>query len=152
MAIDLEVNGVSRRYDGPPERPLLWYLREDLGLTGTKFGCGVALCGACLVLVGDAAVPACRTTMGGLHGTAVTTIEGLAARDDPVIAAWRDAQVPQCGYCQPGQVIAATALLRTTPRPSPTQTEAAMDRVLCRCGTYQRARRALAALTGGHDG
>jgi aerobic-type carbon monoxide dehydrogenase small subunit (CoxS/CutS family) len=131
--------------------PLLWYLRDDLGLTGTKYGCGMALCGNCTVHVDGQATRSCATSMADVAGKKVTTIEGLS-RDGahPVQRAWRDHEVPQCGYCQSGQIMQAAALLAATPAPTDAQIDEAMTGVLCRCGTYQRIRAAIhAAAKGG---
>lgn len=149
MAITLTVNGTERRYAGDPAQPLLWYLRDALALTGTKFGCGIGTCGACTVHVDGAALQACVLPMGALAGTRVTTIEGLSpAGDHPVQRAWAGVNVPQCGYCQPGQVMAAAALLARTPRPSDDDVDAAMSAVICRCGTYTRIREAIRIAAG----
>ena len=148
----LTVNGTERRYDGDPEMPLLWYLRDELGLTGTKFGCGQALCGACTVHVDGAAVRACQTPLGAVDGTKVTTIEGLSPDGEhPVQAAWRELNVSQCGYCQTGQIMQAASLLRDAPNPTDADIDSAMSGNLCRCGTYPRIRAAIkqAAAKGG---
>jgi aerobic-type carbon monoxide dehydrogenase small subunit (CoxS/CutS family) len=140
----LVVNGTPREVDAAEETPLLWILRDDLGLTGTKFGCGEALCGACTVHLDGAAVRSCQTSIRAAHGHRVTTIEGLSPRGDhPLQRAWAAEEVPQCGYCQSGQIMAAAALLARTPRPSDADIDAAMDGILCRCGTYNRIRRAI---------
>jgi len=144
--IKLKVNGVDRSFDGDPEMPLLWYLRDVLGLTGTKFGCGVALCGACTVHVNGEAVRSCVTTMQSTTGASVVTIEGLGAQGlHPVQKAWMEANVPQCGYCQPGQIMQAAALLKSKPRPTDADINEAMSGNICRCGTYQRIRAAIKA-------
>ena len=148
----LVVNGAERRYDGDPDTPLLWFLRDELGLTGTKFGCGQALCGVCTVHVDGAAVRACQTPLSAVEGAKVTTIEGLSPDGDhPVQAAWRDLNVSQCGYCQTGQIMQAAALLRDTPNPTDDDIDSAMAGNLCRCGTYPRIRAAIkqAAAKGG---
>jgi len=148
----LTVNGTERRYDGDPEMPLLWYLRDELGLTGTKFGCGQALCGACTVHVDGSAVRACQTPISAVEGTKVTTIEGLAPDGNhPLQAAWRELNVAQCGYCQTGQIMQAASLLRDTPNPTDDDIDSAMTGNLCRCGTYPRIRAAIkqAAAKGG---
>jgi isoquinoline 1-oxidoreductase alpha subunit len=148
--VTLRVNGVERRFDGDPTTPLLWYLRDELGLTGTKFGCGIAQCGACTVHLDGDAVRACITTLQDANGKAVTTIEGLSARGDhPLQTAWVAQQVPQCGYCQSGQIMQAAALLQATPRPSDAQIDEAMGGNLCRCGTYLRIRAAVRAAAQG---
>ena len=141
----LIVNGARRQYDGDPDMPLLWYLRDDLGLTGSKFGCGAGLCGACTVHVDGAAVRSCVTPMKAVEGKAVVTIEGLQHK---VQAAWREANVPQCGYCQSGQIMSAAALLARTPAPTDEDIDAAMRGNICRCGTYQRIRAAIKATAG----
>jgi isoquinoline 1-oxidoreductase alpha subunit len=142
--IKLRVNGEERQFDGDPSMPLLWYLRDELGLTGTKFGCGVAQCGACTVhLEGDAA-RACITAMSETSGKSVLTIEGLDRRNEhPVQRAWRAEGVPQCGYCQAGQIMQAAALLKQTPNPTDGDIDNAMAGNICRCGTYQRIRAAI---------
>ena len=147
----LTVNGTPRTYDGDPAQPLLWYLRDELGLTGTKFGCGISACGACTVHMDGTPIQSCVTPMMALADKQVTTIEGLSAQGDhPVQQAWAEANVPQCGYCQSGQMMAAAALLKRTPRPTETDIDSAMSAVLCRCGTYTRIRAAiLAAAAGG---
>jgi aerobic-type carbon monoxide dehydrogenase small subunit (CoxS/CutS family) len=140
----LTVNGTVRQVDVPPEMPLLWVLRDVLGLTGTKFGCGAALCGACTVHVDAQAVRSCTTTMKSVAGKTITTIEGLSPSGaHPVQRAWVDADVPQCGYCQSGQVMSAAALLARTPNPTDEQIDAAMRGNICRCGTYQSIREAI---------
>jgi isoquinoline 1-oxidoreductase alpha subunit len=140
----LVVNGIERAYDGDPDMPLLWYLRDELGLTGTKFGCGIAQCGACTVHLDGTAVRACRTPVSAALDATVTTIEGLSADGNhPVQAAWRDLNVAQCGYCQPGQIMQAASLLKDTPNPSDEDIDAAMSGNICRCGTYPRIRAAI---------
>jgi isoquinoline 1-oxidoreductase alpha subunit len=142
--IRLKVNGVSRQFDGEPEMPLLWFLRDELQLTGTKYGCGAGLCGACTVHLNGAAVRSCQTPMKNVDGKEVVTIEGLSARaDHPVQQAWRQHNVPQCGYCQSGQIMQAAALLRQKPKPTDAEIDAAMKGNICRCGTYQRIRQAI---------
>ena len=141
MALQLQINGETRSVDTPPETPLLWVLRDHLGLKGTKFGCGVGVCGICTVLADGEALHACMAPAGELRGRHITTIEGLAAMGHPVLSAWIAEQVPQCGYCQPGQIMTAAALLERHPRPDDGQITEALDGVLCRCGTYQRIRR-----------
>ena len=147
----LTVNGTARTYDGDPAQPLLWYLRDELDLTGTKFGCGIAACGACTVHVDGTAIQSCVTPMSAMNAKTVTTIEGLSANGDhPVQKAWADENVPQCGYCQAGQMMAAAALLKKTPKPTEADIDRAMSPVICRCGTYTRIRAAIvAASTGG---
>jgi isoquinoline 1-oxidoreductase subunit alpha len=152
--ITLTVNGTLHELEVDPATPLLWVIRESLGLTGTKFGCGIAQCGACTVHLNGAPVRACVLPVSAAAGSAVTTIEGIAADGalHPVQQAWIDVQVPQCGYCQSGQIMSAVALLRDTPEPDDAAIDAAMSGNLCRCGTYQRVRRAihLAAGQTGH--
>lgn len=135
----LKVNQQERSYEGDPQMPLMWYLRDELGLTGTKFGCGTGLCGACTVHVDGKAARACVVPMADLSGKAVTTIEGLSADGNhPVQKAWRAANVPQCGYCQPGQIMNAAALISSNKNPSDQQILAEMQGNICRCGCYQR--------------
>lgn len=143
--IKLTVNGVEREVDAPPEMPLLWALRDVLGLTGTKFGCGMALCGACTVHVDGVATRACVIPAGSVAGHRITTIEGLATagRPHPCQAAWKELGVPQCGYCQSGQIMSASALLAACPKPTDEQIDMAMAGNLCRCGTYPRIRAAI---------
>lgn len=154
MPISLTVNGAPATLDLPAEMPLLWALRDGLNLTGTKYGCGVAACGACTVHVDGVAVRSCQTTLGDVAGLSVTTIEGLGnpAALHAVQAAWATHQVAQCGYCQSGQIMQAASLLAETPDPSDAQIDAAMSGNLCRCGTYPRIRAAIhsaaAALKG----
>jgi isoquinoline 1-oxidoreductase alpha subunit len=140
----LNINGKSVDVDVDPEMPLLWVLRDVLGLTGTKFGCGMALCGACTVHLGGQAVRSCQTPISAVGEQPITTIEGLSKdRSHPVQQAWIELDVPQCGYCQSGQIMSASALLATTPRPSDADIDAAMAGNICRCGTYQRIRAAI---------
>jgi isoquinoline 1-oxidoreductase alpha subunit len=142
--LTLLVNGRQHAVDVAPEMPLLWVLRDTLGFTGTKFGCGESLCGACTVLLDEEAVRSCQLPVQEAVGRRITTIEGLAERGDhPVLKAWVEDEVPQCGYCQPGQIVEAVALLAKHPDPTDAQIDAAMDGVLCRCGTYSRIRRAI---------
>ena len=142
----LRVNGVERTFEGDPAMPLLWYLRDELGLTGTKFGCGIAACGSCTVHVDGEAQRACVTPVSTLDGKSVVTIEGLSdSGDHPVQRAWRAENVPQCGYCQSGQIMQAAALLSKTPRPTDEQIDKAMAGNICRCGTYMRIRAAIHA-------
>jgi len=150
--ITLRVNGSERKVSVSPETPLLWVLRDTLQLTGTKFGCGAGLCGACTVHVDGAAVRSCSTPVSQAVGKNITTIEGLAANGlHPLQQAWIAEDVPQCGYCQAGQIMAAAALLAKTSQPSDDQITQAMSGNICRCGTYERIRRAIqrAAGTGG---
>jgi isoquinoline 1-oxidoreductase alpha subunit len=147
--ITLTVNGKRRQVDAPPDMPLLWAIREKLNLTGTKFGCGVAVCGACTVLVDGAPVRSCITTAGAVAGKKITTIEGLSAKNDhPVQKAWIELDVPQCGYCQSGQILSAAALLAQKATPTDTDIDSAMAGNICRCGTYQRIRAAIKAAAG----
>jgi len=147
--LTLRVNGQDHTVDVPSDMPLLWTLRDIIGLTGTKYGCGVAQCGACTVHVDGQAVRSCVTPVSNLAGKEITTIEGLAADGrHPVLVAWTAEEVPQCGYCQPGQVMSAAALLKTTPRPSDAEIDTAMSGNLCRCGTYDRIRRAIHRAAG----
>ena len=152
MALSLSVNGKSYSVDVPPQTPLLWVLRDVVGLTGTKFGCGMALCGACTVHVNGAAQRSCVLPVGSVNGS-VTTIEGLSASGDhPLQKAWIANNVPQCGYCQAGQIMQAAALLARNPKPSDADIDAAMGGNICRCGTYTRIRAAVkqaAAQQGG---
>ena len=139
----ITVNGVERQIDAEPDTPLLWALRDTLGLTGTKFGCGVNACGACTVLVGDEARRSCQWQLGDLEGAHVTTIEGLSEnRSHPLQLAWIAEQVPQCGYCQSGMILAAAALLKASPKPTDAEIDEAMTNI-CRCGTYSRVRAAI---------
>ena len=142
--ISLTVNGKQQRLDVPPDTPLLWVLRETLSLTGTKFGCGMNQCGACTVHVDGKPMRSCQTPISSVAGKKVTTIEGLSADSShPLQQAWIAEQVPQCGYCQAGQIMAAAALLAAKRRPSDQDIDAALDGNICRCGTYQRIRRAI---------
>ena len=142
--ITLNVNGTPRSVDLAPETPLLWALRDTLSLTGTKFGCGLGVCGACTVLLDGVAVQSCQVDVGEVKGRKITTIEGLSPDGThPVQRAWIADEVPQCGYCQSGQIIAAAALLARKPRPTDADIDDAMDGILCRCGTYDRIRRAI---------
>jgi aerobic-type carbon monoxide dehydrogenase small subunit (CoxS/CutS family) len=146
--IELTVNGEVRRVEIDEEAPLLWVLREQLGLTGTKFGCGIAACGACTVHVEGKAVRSCSFPVGAAKGKRITTIEGLSRdRSHPVQVAWITEQVPQCGYCQSGMIMSAAALLSEVPRPTDRQIDAAMTNI-CRCGTYQRVRGAIKRASG----
>jgi aerobic-type carbon monoxide dehydrogenase small subunit (CoxS/CutS family) len=146
----LVVNGKNLSVDVAPETPLLWVLRDTLGLTGTKFGCGIAECGACTVLLDGAPVQSCQTTAREAAGRRVTTIEGLSKDGEhPLQRAWVAEEVPQCGYCQSGQIMAAAALLARKPRPTDADIDEALRGNLCRCGTYQRIRRAIQVASGG---
>lgn len=142
--LTLDINGTSHTLDVPDDMPLLWVLRERLGLTGTKYGCGMAQCGACTVHVDGEAVRACVMPVAALAGRRITTIEGLSPTGEhPLQRAWVAHNVPQCGYCQAGQIMSAAALLRVVPNPDDAQIDAAMSGNLCRCGTYPRIRAAI---------
>ena len=148
--VRLRVNGRERVVSVPAETPLLWVLRDTLALTGTKFGCGAGLCGACTVHVDSAAVRSCTVRVADVAGKDITTIEGLSPnRSHPLQRAWIAEEVPQCGYCQSGQIMAAAALLNKNPHPSEEQVLQAMEGNLCRCGTYQRIRQAIQRAAGG---
>ncbi len=137
--LSLTVNGQTREFDGDPAMPILWFLRDELGLTGTKFGCGVALCGSCTVHLDGSAIRACVTPVGVAAGKSITTIEGLHPEGNhPVQVAWRKENVAQCGYCQTGQIMQAASLLSQNPNPSDEEIVRGMDGNICRCGTYQR--------------
>ena len=140
--VDLRVNGEVRKVEADPETPLLWVLRDELGMTGTKFGCGIAQCGACTVHVDGAAVRSCMLPIGVVGTRSITTIEGVGANDvgARVQKAWLDLDVIQCGYCQSGQIMSATALLKANPLPDDAAIDAAMSGNICRCGTYVRIR------------
>ena len=149
MAI-LTVNGEQRKFNGNPDTPLLWYLRDEVGLTGTKFGCGVGACGACTIHVDGEAVRSCLTTIGMADGKAVTTIEGLSPDGEHAVQkAWRQLSVPQCGYCQAGQIMQAAALLTKNRAPSDEEIVQEMSGNLCRCGCYQRIHAAVRLAAGG---
>jgi len=149
--IQLKVNGTSRSFDGDPDMPLLWYLRDTLGLTGTKFGCGASLCGACTVHKNGKAIRSCVTSMRSLSGAEISTIEGVGGPGlHPVQKAWVEINVPQCGYCQSGQIMQAIALLAKTPKPTDEQIDDEMAGNICRCGTYQRIRAAIKTAAGEH--
>jgi aerobic-type carbon monoxide dehydrogenase small subunit (CoxS/CutS family) len=143
--IEVSVNGKRHRVDVDPDTPLLWVIRDEIGLPGTKFGCGMALCGACTVHLDGAAVRSCVTPVSATRGKRVTTVEGLApaGRLHPVQAAWIEVDVPQCGYCQSGQVMSAAALLTRQRNPTDADIDGAMSGNICRCGTYQRIRAAI---------
>ncbi len=142
--ISFKVNGKRYELDVPVDMPLLWVIREKLGLTGTKYGCGRALCGSCTVLVNGKAIRSCVAPVSSVAGKDITTIEGLSADErHPVQKAWIAEDVPQCGYCQSGQIISAVALLTANPKPSDDDIDQAMSGNLCRCGTYQRIRKAI---------
>lgn len=144
MAFNLTINGMTHAVDVEPETPLLWVLRDNIGLTGTKFGCGIAQCGVCTVHIDGQPVRSCMTPAAAAVGRQVTTIEGLSPDGShPVQRAWVEHTVPQCGYCQSGQIMAAAALLARTPNPTDQDIDTAMMGQLCRCGTYQRIRKAI---------
>jgi len=144
--IRFKVNGVERTYEGDAEMPLLWYVRDLLGLTGTKFGCGMAMCGACTVHKNGEAIRSCMTPVGSVAGAEIVTIEGLAGNNlHPVQRAWMQTNVPQCGYCQSGQIMQAAALFNKNHRPTDQEIDQAMSGNICRCGTYQRIRAAIKA-------
>jgi aerobic-type carbon monoxide dehydrogenase small subunit (CoxS/CutS family) len=149
MIVDFTLNNAPRRVDVPAAMPLLWVLRDTLGLTGTKYGCGISQCGACTVHVDGAATRACVTPITAVAGKRVTTIEGLSAdRSHPIQRAWIEEDVAQCGYCQPGQIMSASALLAKTPRPTDADIDRAMSGNLCRCATYHKIRRAIHRAAG----
>lgn len=150
MTTELWVNGERRRVDEEPATPLLWVLRDALGLTGTRYGCGEGLCGACTVLEGDVAVRSCQVSLGAAAGKRYTTIEGLSAGGDhPVQRAWREEGVVHCGYCQPGMILETVSVLRRDPAAPAKAIESALGEHLCRCGSYPRLRAAAARLGGG---
>jgi len=150
MAISLTINGKTMSVDAEENTPLLWVLRDTVGLTGTKFGCGMQLCGACTVHLDGKPVRSCGTPVSAAVGKKVTTIEAIGATEvgKKVQAAWRELDVPQCGYCQSGQIMSATALLASNPKPSDADINAAMDGNICRCGTYPRIRAAIKKAAG----
>ena len=151
MAVELTVNGEKWRLEAPADTPLLWALRDNLGLTGTKYGCGIAECGACTVHLDGQPVRACVTPLSEVRGRAVTTIEGLAPAEGerhPLQEAWIAENVPQCGFCQSGQLMSAAALLARNPAPDDADIDSALSGNLCRCGTYQRVRRAVHRAAG----
>ncbi len=150
LSISLVVNGKTHQVDVDPEMPLLWVLRDILGLTGTKFGCGQGLCGACTVHLDGVAFRSCITPVSAAASRAITTIEGLStAGDHPLQRAWNVERVPQCGYCQPGQIMTAAALLAANPFPEEAEIDEAMAGNLCRCGTYQRIKKAIQVAANG---
>ncbi|MBX7132808.1 MAG: (2Fe-2S)-binding protein [Fimbriimonadaceae bacterium] len=149
-AFNLTVNGTQRNLDVPEDMPLLWALRDHLGLTGAKYGCGVGVCGACTVMIDGQAVRSCQMAVADATGKKIVTIEGLSKNGDhPLQRAWVDQDVPQCGYCQTGQIMTAAALLAKIPKPSDADIDEAMKENICRCGTYQRIREAIHAAAGG---
>jgi len=149
MLCRLTVNGQTYEVDAPPDMPLLWVIRDIIGLTGTKFGCGIAACGACTVHLDGVAVRSCALPVSGVGAGKVTTIEGLTAKGDhPVQKAWLKHMVPQCGYCQSGQIMQAASLLKINPKPSDEDIDAAMAGNICRCGTYTRIRAAIKEAAG----
>jgi isoquinoline 1-oxidoreductase alpha subunit len=149
MSVRIRVNGVEQTLEVDPEMPILWVVRDILGLTGTKYGCGQALCGACTVHLDGQVVRSCVTPVRRAEGRNITTIEGLSSDGNhPVQKAWVDLRVPQCGYCQAGQIMTAAALLRAKPRPSDDEIDQSMAGNLCRCGTYSRIRAAIRTAAG----
>src|SRR6201996_1096650 len=149
MAISFEVNGQPKSVDVDPQTPLLWVLRDTLNLTGTKYGCGIAACGACTVHINGEAMRSCVFPVSAAAGKKVSTIEGLSSdRSHPVQKAWIDHQVPQCGYCQSGQIMTAVAFLKKNPHPTASDVDAAMSNNICRCGTAQRMRTAILRAAG----
>ena len=155
MAISFKVNGQEKSVDVDPQTPLLWVLRDTLNLTGTKYGCGIAACGACTVHIDGEAARSCVFPVSGVAGKKITTIEGLSHdRSHPMQQAWIAEQVPQCGYCQSGQIMTAVAFLKKNPRPTPADVDEAMSNNICRCGTAQRLRaavlKAAQSMNGGH--
>ena len=147
--VNLVINGVEREFDGDGDTPLLWYLRDELGLTGTKYGCGIAACGVCTVHIDGSASFACVTPVGTLEGARVTTVEGLSENGEhPVQVAWRDLNVSQCGYCQAGQIMRAAALVDEGGSVTDEDIDAVMSANLCRCGTYPRIRAAIKQAAG----
>jgi isoquinoline 1-oxidoreductase alpha subunit len=151
--ISLTINGEQHDLDVPDDMPLLWVIRDVVGLTGTKFGCGVAQCGCCTVHVGDDAVRSCVTTVGSVSGKSITTIEALGSPEQPhpLQQAWIEEEVPQCGYCQSGQLMAISGLLKQNPHPTDADLAKSITNI-CRCGTYDRIRKAVASATGGGQG
>ena len=148
--MDVRINQKQQKYEGDPEMPLMWFLRDELAMTGTKFGCGVGLCGSCTVHVDGKAVRACATPMKEVAGKAVTTIEGLDAKGNHAVqVAWRAHNVPQCGYCQTGQIMNAAAFLAKTPNPTDEQIDKEMQGNICRCGCYQRIHAAIKSAAKG---
>jgi aerobic-type carbon monoxide dehydrogenase small subunit (CoxS/CutS family) len=150
MAVfNLNINGKSQRVDVDPATPMLWVLRDHLQLVGTKYGCGIAQCGACTVHLGDNAVRSCQLPVSSVGEQKITTIEGLSEKGDhPVQKAWLEVDVPQCGYCQAGQIMSAAALLKSNPAPTDTDIDTAMNGNICRCGTYVRIKKAIKQASG----
>lgn len=148
--VSFKINGKEYAYDGDPNMPLLWFIRDEANLTGTKYGCGTGLCGSCTIHVDGAAARSCQTTMAEAAGKSITTIEGLSPDGDhPVQKAWREVSVPQCGYCQAGQIMQAAAMLATNKQPSDAEIEKEMAGNICRCGCYQRIHTAVRLAAGG---
>jgi isoquinoline 1-oxidoreductase alpha subunit len=147
MAVSLDINGKTYQANSEPDTPLLWVLRDELHLTGTKYGCGIAQCGACTVHADGQAIRSCQAPIGSLAGVKITTIEGLNGQH-PIQAAWVKHDVPQCGYCQSGQIMSAAALMAKTPKPSDADIDAAMTGNICRCGAYPRIRAAIKDAAG----
>ena len=144
MAITLNINGKDHEIDADPQMPLLWAIREKAGLTGTKFGCGIAQCGACTVIMDGNAIRSCNTPLAAASGKKIRTIESVSENNDhPVQKAWQDLSVPQCGYCQSGQIMSAVALLEKSPQPTDREIDKAMAGNICRCGTYPSIRAAI---------
>jgi isoquinoline 1-oxidoreductase subunit alpha len=145
----LKINGTTQTFEGDPEMPLLWYLRDVLQLTGTKFGCAIGSCGACTIHLDGEAARSCLTPVKNAVGKSVTTIEGLSAHGETAVqAAWKQVNVPQCGYCQSGQIMQAAALLKAKPKPTDNDIDSFMQGNICRCGTYQRIRAAIKVAAG----
>ena len=149
--IELSVNGKNHELDVSPEMPILWAIRDIIGLTGTKFGCGTGICGSCSILLDDSSVRSCITPVSLAIGKEITTIEGLEKVNKKLREAWEEYNVPQCGYCQPGQLISAVALLNKNPNPSDEEIDIAMSGNLCRCGTYIRIRKAIHSAAKSND-
>ena len=143
MNFELNINGQKRQVEADPEMPLLWLLRDVLNMTGTKYGCGKGLCGSCMVLIDEQAVNSCLIAVGSIEDTSIFTIEGESENLQLLQKSWSELNVPQCGFCQPGQLITATALLNSNQSPSEEDVEMAMSRNICRCGTYQRIKKAI---------
>lgn len=151
-SVTLKINGQPHTFDAPPDMPLLWALRDKLDLTGTKYSCGIGVCGSCTVLVNGMPMRSCVMPASSMVGMEITTIEGLdPAGEHPVQKAWDEEDVPQCGYCQPAQVLAASALLERNPDPSDEDIDSAMAGILCRCGTYHRIRKAIRRAASGGE-